>query len=218
MINRRVATLVLAAAAVAMMGSAVLAVGGDRIRPGYYRFVYRTETASLRAEVTTTEIIPLGNGQYSVVTTTEDRVRQDDIRLSFFGDAAQSIGLYMDRDESSPFDLSPLGALADQELMTDWTYSLADGWSLRTGGRVTIAGLPGVEGIFTHADRPAAIVRVVLADDLYIRQFLPFPLCVELEYQEATTTDPEDPRINRSFSGRVELMEYVHTPAEEGTL
>lgn len=203
----------LATAAILLLLVATGTIAREVYPGGYTRFIYRTTTASARVELTTTEIIPLGDEQYSVQTTRQNLGRSAEIRLSFFGDASQSLGLYMGDDADSPFDLSPLGALADEVLKTNWTYGLADGWSLQTGEQVTVAGLTGVEGILVHADTPSAIVRVVLADDLYIRQFLPFPLRVELEYQETTN----DGSIVRMFSGRVELEEYVYTADEEGT-
>ena len=203
----------LAATAILLLFVATNVIAGEVYPGGYTRFIYRTTTASSRVEVTTTEIIPLGGEQYSVRTTREGVARNAEIRVSFFADAAQALGLYMGDDAGSPFDLSPLGALADQVLKPNWTYGLADGWLLQTGERVTVAGLTGVEGILAHADTPAAIVRVVLADDLYIRQFLPFPLRVELEYEVTTEEGVAVP----IFSGKIELEEYFYEVDEEGT-
>jgi len=193
------------------------AFAGSAYAGGYTRFVYQTETASGRVERSTTEITPQEDGTYRVVTTTEGSVSQNDIRLSFFGTAAESLGLFMSEDSDSPFDLSPLGALASQSLEPGKTYLLTQGWSLQTTTRVSIADLAGIEGIFSHADTPQAIVHVVLAEDLYIRQFLPFPLRVTLEYQETTDADLEDTSgVTIVFSGQVELLEYSNTPSEEG--
>ena len=200
-------------AAVSTLLITTSAIARELYPGGYTRFIYRTTTASSRVEVATTEIIPLGGEQYRVQTSREGEARNADIRVSFFADAAQALGLYAGDNLDSPFDLSPLGALADQVLKPNWTYGLADGWSLQTGEQVTVAGLTGVEGILVHGDRPAAIARVVLADDLYIRQFLPFPLRVELEYEVTTEAEVVVPM----FSGQIELEEYFHEDDEEGT-
>ncbi|MBU0595892.1 hypothetical protein KJ567_04325, partial [Candidatus Bipolaricaulota bacterium] len=139
----------------------------------------------------------------------------DDIRLGFFGGASQWLGLQVGEGASALFDLSPLGALADQVLEPQKTYLLPDGGKLQTAERVMVAGLAGVEGLYTQADTPGAIIRVVLADDLYIRQFLPFPLRVQLEYEDTTSAGSEEEgTLDRSFSGHIELVEYVHTPSE----
>ncbi|MBE0636773.1 hypothetical protein IH601_12310 [Candidatus Bipolaricaulota bacterium] len=216
MIHRKSMVSILGAFLALMLG-VVSGMAGSGYAGGHTRFVYQTETASGRVEIATTEIIPQGDGVYRVVTTTEDVVQQNSIRLSFFGEAAQSLGLTMSEDGDSPFDLSPLGALSGQILEPDKTYLLSDGWSLKTSQRVTVAGLAGVEAVFSHADSPEAIVRVVLADDLYIRQFLPFPLRVELEYLEAARMDSEvTPTATIVFSGCVELVEYAHESDQEG--
>ena len=178
---------------------------------GTTRFVYRTEIGSDGVELTTTKIQPLGEGRFGVQTITEVATSSDNIRPAFLGGAFKWLGVYVSQDTSQLLDLSPLGALGDQVLEPHKTYLLPDGGKLQTGERVTIAGLSGVEGDYTHASFPGAVIGVVLADDLYLRQFLPYPLRVELEYEEDETI------IGRSFRGMIELVEYVHVSDEEET-
>jgi len=175
---------------------------------GTTRFAYRTETGASRAEITTTEIEPLEDGGYRVTTTTEEFTNSDDVRLAFFGGVAQWLSSSMSEGADPLFDLSPLGALSSQVLEPDRTYILPDGNKLQTGDRVTIAGLSGVEAVYTQHDLSEATIHVVLADDLYIRQFLPFPLRVEVAYEE-------DGTLGRRLAGRIELLEYISIPAEE---
>jgi len=207
-------TRVIAAIVLLVVSAAIAACGaGSSYLGGYTRFVYRTETAGSRVEISTTEISPQDDGQFLVSTKTEDVVARNDIHLTLFGDAARSLGLYMSDSEDSPFDLSPLGVLAEQDLETDHTYLLSDGWVLRTEGSVTVAGLAGVEAQLTHADQPGWLVRVVLAEDLYIRLFLPFPLLVEVLSIGETDTTAEG--FQPVFAGSVELIAYEHS--EQGT-
>jgi len=175
---------------------------------GATRFAYRTETGTARVAITTTEIMPVAGGQYRVTTTTEELANSDDVRLAFFGGVTDWLSSYMSEGARPLFDLSPLGALSSQVLEPDSTYLLPDGDKLQTGARVTVAGLSGLEAVYTQRDLPEAVIEVVLADDLYIRQFLPFPLRIEVAYEE-------DGTLGRRLAGHIELVEYVFTPSEE---
>lgn len=179
---------------------------------GHLKFSYRTETGSAgMAETTTTEITPTGDGRYQVVTTTTQSSSKDEIRLSFFGISLKWLGLYRSNDTGGTLDITPLDAFATMVLEPHKTYMLPDGGKLQTGDRVTIAGLSGIEGVYTRADVTGVAITVVLADDLFVRQFLPFPLRVELQYtQPADTTSGEGSPIQSTYvSGTIELVEYT---------
>ena len=178
----------------------------------YLRFSYRTETGGGLAETITTEITQLPDGRYQVVTTTEQVTGADEIRLGFFGGSFRWLGLYMSDDTGDRFDLSSLDALADQALEPHKRYMLPDGGLLQTGDRVTVAELSGVEGVFTQADATGVTITVVLADDPDVRRLLPFPLRVQLEYEEG---DADITQV--VFSGTVELVEFTRTRDQGST-
>jgi len=184
---------------------------------GHLRFAYRTVTGSAgMAETTTTEITPTEDGRYQVVTTTKQSAASDEIRLGFFGTSLKWLGLYVSEDTSDKLDLSPLDAFATMVLEPHKTYMLPDGGKLQTGDRVTIAGLSGIECVYTRADVEGVTITVVLADDLFVRQFLPFPLRVQLQYTHPTTSPTDDNPIQSSYvSGTIELIEYTWI-SEEG--
>jgi len=75
---------------------------------------------------------------------------------------------------------------------------------------VMIAGLSGIEGVYTRADVAGVTIRVVLADDLFVRQFLPFPLRVQLQYSQPADTTGDGSTIQATYiSGTIELVEYT---------
>lgn len=202
--------------AVVLMSSSVWAnsqpTGKSGAFPGgHLRFSYRTETGSAGiAETTTTEITPTGDGRYQVVTTTEQSTASDEIRLGFFGVSFKWLGLYSSEDTNGTFDISPLDAFATMVLEPHKTYMLPDGGKLQTGDRVTIAGLSGIEGVYTRADVAGVTITVVLADDLFVRQFLPFPLRVQLQYTQPADTTGGGTAIQSTYlSGTIELIEYT---------
>jgi len=211
---------------VALVGVLVFAlagvVTGEEEAPAkyggeYLRFCYRTETAGGLVETITTEITPMADGRYEVVTTTEQITEPDEIRLGFFGGSFRWLGLYLSEDSGERFDLSSLDALNAQALEPHKRYLLPDGGLLQTGERVTVAGLMGIEGVSTHADVQGATITVVLADDLELRRLLPFPLRVRLDYEDLDeATGDEDPSLRTTyFSGSIELVELTRTRTDE---
>jgi hypothetical protein len=181
---------------------------------GHLRFAYRTETGSAGlSETTTTDITPTVDGRYQVVTTTTELTNPDEIRLGFFGISLKWLGLYMSEDTSDQLDISQLDAFATMVLEPHKTYMLPDGGKLQTGDRVTVAGLPGIEGVYTQANVAGVTITVVLADDLFVRQFLPFPLRVQLEYSQPADADPGIVPVY--VSGKIELVEYTWIPEKE---
>ena len=185
---------------------------GGAVVGEYLRFSYRTETDGGLTETITTEITRLPDGRYQVVTTTEQETGADEIRLGFFGGSFRWLGLYMSDETGDRFDLSSLDALAEQALEPNMRYMLPDGGLLQTGDRVTVTGLSGIEGIFTQADAAGVTITVVLADDPELRRLLPFPLRVQIEYEEG---DADFASI--FFSGTVELVEFTRTRDPGGT-
>jgi len=181
---------------------------------GHLRFAYRTETGSAgMSETTTTEITPTDDGRYQVVTTTTELTTPDEIRLGFFGSSLQWLGVYMSEDTSDQLDISQLDAFATMPLEPNKTYMLPDGGKLQTGDRVTIAGISGIEGVYTQANVAGVTITVVLADDLFVRQFLPFPLRVQLEYSQSADAAPGI--VTVYISGKIELVEYTWIPENE---
>jgi hypothetical protein len=162
------------------------------------------------AETTTTEITPAGDGRYNVVTTTRAEAEREQIPMGLAGFSMRWLG---------GIDLSGLNALSQQVLDPGRPYVTPDGGLLVTGGRVTVAGLPGVEGIYTQASAPNVRITVVLADDLVVRHLLPLPLRVEIEYSQSS-----DPGLGEGasatdtyVSGKIELLEYVWSGVEGAT-
>lgn len=201
----------------ALLSSAVWAntepVGKSPYPGGHLRFAYRTTTGEAGAtETTVTTVKPIDNGHYQVITTTEQSVPPEGIRLSFFGTSLKWLGLYISEDKDDKVDISALDAFADMPLELDKTYILPDGGKLQTRGRITIAGVSGIEAVYTQANMVGVTITVVLADDLFVRQFLPFPLKVQLQYsQPASTTQAgeENPIQVAYLSGTIELIEYI---------
>jgi len=182
----------------------------------YLRFVYRTETDGGLAETITTEIVPGSDGQFRVVTTTEQVTGADQIRLGFFGGSFHWLGLYTGEQEGDRFDLSSLDALASQDLEPQKRYLLPDGGLLQTGDRVTVAGVPGIEGVFTHASAEGVTIAVVLADDRMLRQLLPFPLQVQVSYEEPGDAEMEG--VDEVWEpGTICLVALTRTPEDGGT-
>jgi hypothetical protein len=217
MIDRRTGIAALAAVAWVLLAAGAALAQQSQRQPqeeypgGYLKYTYRMQAGAANlAETTTTEITPTANGQYQVVTTTQETASAEQIRLGFFGFSLRWLGLYVREDTSGRIDLSPLDALADQGLEPQKKYLLPDGGLLQTADRVTIAGLSGVEGTYLQADVPNVKITLVLADDLEVRRLLPFPLRVKLEYTQPAGTTSVDgtPAPGTRFSGMIELVEY----------
>jgi len=186
----------------------------ERYDGGYLRFSYRTETASGLQETIATEIIPLEDGRFRVSTTTEQITGLREIRLGFFGGSFHWLGLYAGEQEGDRLDLSDLDALSSQELEPDRRYLLPDGGLLQTSARVTVAGLSGIEGVFTCDGAEGVTVRVVLAEDRMLRQLLPFPLEVEITCEDRSEGG-EDAVAATWDPGTIRLVESSRTPDGE---
>jgi len=221
MTNRRAQVCTLAAVGLLLLaGAAAFAQTTDQPREraaypgGYLKYTYRTSAAAFSlSELQTTEITPLANGQYQVTTTTSETANAQQIRLGMIGFSLNVLRLYQRENTSGRVDLSPLDNLSNQVLEPQKKYLLPDGGLFQTSERVTIAGLTGVKGVYTQADVPNVTVTIVLADDLSLRELLPFPLSASMEYTQPAGTAVGEGMLppGGRFSGTVELVEYKRT-------
>lgn len=168
--------------AACLLAAAVGPVALAKDPQGYVCFTYRVTTCEGLTESVTTWVIPLGEGRYRVVTRTELVTDAGDVRLGFFGGSLRSLGLYTTDGAGLGVDLAWLGGVSELGLEPGKKYLLPDGGVLQMGDRVTVAGLSGIEGVFTHAANPAVRVTVVVADDPEVRDLLPLPLRLTIEY------------------------------------
>jgi hypothetical protein len=180
---------------------------------GHLLYTYRMETGvGGLAETTTTEITPAGDGRYDVVTTTSAEAERELIPMGMTGFSMRWLG---------GIDLSGLNALSQQVLDPGRTYVTPDGGLLVTSDRVTVAGLSGVEGVYTQASAPNVKITVVLVDDLVVRHLLPLPLRVELEYSQSSGPSVglgEGAAATGTYvSGKIELLEYTWSGVEGAT-
>jgi hypothetical protein len=179
---------------------------------GKFLYTYRMETGVVGlAETTTTEITPAGDGRYDVVTTTRaEAAEREQVPMGLAGFSMRWLG---------GIDLSGLNVLSQQVLDPGRTYVTPDGGLLVTGDRVTVAGLSGVEGVYTQASAPNVRITVVLADDLVARHLLPLPLRVEIEYSQSSGPGLGEgaSATDTYVSGKIELLEYVWTGVEGAT-
>jgi hypothetical protein len=207
--KRSRAFLACAVVAFIILAGAV-ALGGD-YPGGHLLYTYRMETGVVGlAETTTTEITPAGDGRYDVVTTMHAEAEREQIPMGLAGFSMRWLG---------GIDLSGLNALSQQVLDPGRTYVTPDGGLLVTGDRVTVAGLSGVEGVYTQASAPNVRITVVLADDLVARHLLPLPLRVEIEYSQSSGPGLGEgaSATDTYVSGRIELLEYVWSGVEGAT-
>jgi len=100
-------------------------------------------------------------------------------------------------------------ALADEGVEPHQAYLLPDGGLLETGDEVTVAGVLGIEAVYTHVDAEDLNFRLVFPHDKEIRRALPFPLRVEIIY-EGADLETDDVRAI-PFAGTIELVEFVRS-------
>jgi hypothetical protein len=177
---------------------------GGKIPPpaGYLRYTYQSLTGSL-SSTTTTEITPMADGRSQVVTTIQTISNPDEVRLGAFG--LQWLELYLGGDATGRFDISLLNALSEEVLVPQKTYVLPDGVKVQARDRVTVAGYSGVECVFTRPSVVGVTIIVVLADDLQLRQLLPFPLRMSITYVTSGSEEGGD----KIYEGQIELIEYT---------
>lgn len=179
---------------------------------GYLKYTYRITAGAFNiSELSTTEIVPQANGQYQVNSTTTETANAQQIQLGMIGFSLNVLRLYTRENTSGRVDLSPLENLGALE--PGKKYLLPDGALFQTSERVTLAGLTGVKGVYTQADVPNVTVTIVEADDVQVRQLLPFPLSASMEYTQQAGTAVGEGMLpaGTKISGTVELVDYKRT-------
>lgn len=187
----------------------------------YMRYAYRTEMADGYVETITTEIVTTVAGEHRVTTTIVQTVeaaaeldeerdgRRAEPRVNPLGTSFLWLMLSMGADSDPEFDLSGVYALADEGVEPHQAYLLPDGGLLETGDEVTVAGVLGIEAVYTHVDAEDLNFRLVFPHDKEIRRALPFPLRVEIIY-EGADLETDDVRAI-PFAGTIELVEFVRS-------
>jgi hypothetical protein len=181
---------------------------------GYYKYTYRIEAGATNISLMTTEIEQQSDGLFQVTTTVRETSDPDIVwRGGFFGSSLGALGLYMSEERSGLFDMSVLNGLSDVALEPGVKYALPDGCLFQAVERVTIAGLSGIRGIYTQSSLPKIQVALVLAEDLKVRMFLPFPLFVEILYPAAESGGSgQEGVVSAQVSGKIELQSYEYRP------
>ncbi|MEW5825235.1 MAG: hypothetical protein AB1778_00180 [Candidatus Bipolaricaulota bacterium] len=184
--------------------------GGGDYPGGYLKYTYRVgREGTTSASTTTTEIRPLEDGTYEIVSTSTERVPLDLVHIGFFGISLPRLGIRVAENASGTIDMSPLSYISASEIEPGREYLLPDGARFQAGDLGTIAGVDVVHGTYTHADYTNVEIDFSFAVDLEIRNLLPFPARMALRY----TADSADQGtgIFRTFS-LVELAEFVREP------
>jgi hypothetical protein len=184
--------------------------GGGSFPGGHLKYTYSiTRQGSDLASTTTTEITPLADGSYSVVSTSTETESLDMVHVGFFGVALPRLGIHVAENTSGTIDLSPLSNISSSEIEPGKSYLLPDGGRFEAGELGTIAGIQVVYGTYTQADYTNVEIDLAFPVDLTIRSLLPFPALMEFRYSETSTTTENQPF--EMFSS-VELSEFVYTP------
>jgi len=187
--------------------------GGATYPGGHLKYSYKVTREGVEGHsITTTEIIPQGDGMYRVESSSSDLVPDGMVNISFFGIGLRGLGFRIPTSTGGTVDLSPLSALELEALEPNRDYILPDGGFLAAGEAGTIAGVEVVFATFTHADFSNVVVRLAMPTDLTIRTLLPLFPYLSLEYSAGQPTEEEEtqPRM-RSFS-TIELIEFIYEP------
>ncbi len=183
--------------------------GGGAFPGGYLKYTYAvTRQGAARPATTTTEISPLPDGTYSVVSTSTEVVPLALVNIGFFGVPLPRLGVRVAENTSGTIDLSPLSNIASTTIEAGKNYILPDGGRFRAGEMGTIAGIQVVYGTYTHADYTNVEIEIAFPVDLAVRALLPFPAKMVFRY----STAPMGDRPFQMFSS-VELTEFVYRPA-----
>jgi hypothetical protein len=162
---------------------------------------------------------PLPDGRYEVVTTVSTTSSPDEVATSFFGSSLSWLGLSMSQDQGfGALDLSSLVSLGmgEEGIQINSNYILPQMAGFLTRGEVVVAGVAGIEGTYLPSVASEAVITVVLAKDPWMRQFLPFPLSVRVEYPAGgSNTGGGMVAHAASYSGSIVLSEYVYTPPSQ---
>ena len=189
--------------------------GGNTFEGGYLKYSYKVSREGVEAySITTTEIIPEGNGMYRIENSSTDVVPQDAVSIAFYGINLRGLGFRIPSSTGGTVDLSPLEAVESEILVPNKEYILPDGGFLVVGDEGTIAGLDVVYATYTHADFTNVQIQLAMPADVEIRNMLPIFPYIELEYASDELPEEgaqEDYQKMRSFS-QIELIEFVYEP------
>jgi hypothetical protein len=189
--------------------------GGSAYTGGHLKYSYQVGREGVAGySITTTEIIPLGDGMYRIENSSTDVVGLGGVSIAFFGISLRGLGFRIPTSTGGTVDLSPLSAMETENLEPNRDYVLPDGGFLSVGDAGTIAGIDVVYATYTHADFTNVQINLAMPSDLTIRNLLPLFPFLELQYTSDTLPQQgaeEDARRMRSFS-RIELIEFIYEP------
>jgi len=187
--------------------------GGGTFPGGYLKFAYTiTRQGGTTSSTTTTEIRPLPDGTYSVVSTSTETVPLALVNIGLFGVPLFRLGVRAPEALGGTIDLSPLSHIASTAIEPGKSYLLPDGARFQAGEMGTIAGIPVIHGTYTHADFTNVEIDLAFAVDLTIRALLPFPARMVFRY--SPTAPSAGDRAFQTFSS-VELSEFSYKPRED---
>jgi hypothetical protein len=180
--------------------------GGGAFPGGYLRYTYTiTRQGGANPSTTTTEITPLPDGTFSVVSTSTETVPLAMVNIGFFGIPLLRLGVRVPEAAGGTIDLSPLANIASATIEPGKNYLLPDGARFKAGEVGTIAGLQVVFGTYTHADFTNVEIELAFPVDLTTRALLPFPAKMVFRFRTDVTAPFQ------VFSS-VELTEFVYRP------
>lgn len=211
MVRRQIRFAFLVSLAVLSLG----AVAWGKDPGGYVCFAYRTETEGGLKEEIKVWIIPTKDGGYRVVTRTDQMTGSERVSVGFFGGSLSWLGLYS-KDQDARVDLGWIDAVAALGLTTHSSYLLPDGGAFETGESVQVAGLAGIEGVFTHTGLKGVTATIVVAEDPEVRDLLPFPLRVTIRYPIPKLEQAGSGIQQAFFSGTIELVFFTRDKAVGG--
>jgi hypothetical protein len=189
--------------------------GGNTFTGGYLKYSYKVSREGVNAySITTTEIIPEGDGMYRIENSSTDVVPQSAVSIAFYGISLRGLGFRIPDSEGGTVDLSPLEAVDNEILEPGREYILPDGGFLMVGEESVIGGLDVIYATYTHADFTNVRINLAMPVDLAIRNLLPIFPYLELEYEVDTLPEEgaaDDFHKMRSFS-QIELIEFVYEP------
>lgn len=189
--------------------------GGSSFTGGYLKYSYKVSREGVAGySITTTEIIPVGDGMYRIENSSTDIVPLSGVNIAFYGISLRGLGFRIPDNQGGTVDLSPLEAVDDEILEPGREYILPDGGFLVVGEESVIGGLEVVYATYTHADFTNVRINLAMPVDLGIRNLLPIFPYLQLEYEADTLPEEgaaDDFHKMRSFS-QIELIEFIYEP------
>ena len=187
-------------------GGGIGMFGGGDYTGGYLKYTYTiSREGADRMSTTTTEITPLADGTYTVVSTSSETLPLAMVHTGFYGIPMMRLGIHVAESSSGTIDLSPLSNILSSVIEPGKNYILPDGGRFQAGALGTIAGIQVLYGTYTHADYTNVVIQLAFAVDLTIRTLLPFPAMMEFRYSSAA----DQPLSTFSL---VKLTECVRRP------